>query len=68
MKYSIKNGLFIFILSIITAGLFVMANPIDNIFAIKNEGGKNTDKESTTDSLPSNSNKKEGCSPLDPRC
>jgi len=45
-----------------------MTNPIDNIFAIKNEGGKNTDKESITDSLPSNSNKKEGCSPLDPRC
>lgn len=29
--------------------------------------GKNTDKESTTDSPPNN-NKKEGCSPLDPRC
>jgi hypothetical protein len=24
--------------------------------------------ESTTDSSPPNSNKKEGCSPLDPRC
>ena len=42
MKHSIKNGLFIFILSIITAGLFVMANPVDYIFAIEGEG-KNTD-------------------------
>ena len=67
MKHSIKNGLFIFILSIITAGLFGMANPVDNIFAIEGEG-KNTDMESTTDSSPPNSNKKEGCSPLDPRC
>ncbi|HEU4482246.1 MAG TPA: hypothetical protein VFR65_04260 [Nitrososphaeraceae archaeon] len=45
----------------------IMANSIDDIFAIKDEGGKNTDKESTTDSPPNN-NKKEGCSPLDPRC
>ncbi|MGZ5548482.1 MAG: hypothetical protein ACXWFZ_11090 [Nitrososphaeraceae archaeon] len=45
-----------------------MTNPIDNIFAIKYEVGKNTDMESTTDSSPPNSNKKEGCSPLDPRC
>jgi hypothetical protein len=67
MNHSIKNGLFIFILSIITAGLFVMANPVDDIFAIEGEG-KNTDMESTTDSSPPNSNKKEGCSPLDPRC
>jgi hypothetical protein len=67
MKHSIKNGLFIFILSIITAGLFVMANPVDDIFAIEGEG-KNTYMESTTDSSPPNSNKKEGCSPLDPRC
>ncbi len=67
MNHSIKNELFIFILSIITAGLFVMANPVDDIFAIEGEG-KNTDMESTTDSSPPNSNKKEGCSPLDPRC
>ena len=67
MKHLIKNGLFIFILSIITAGLFVMANPVDDIFAIEGEGN-NTDMESTTDSSPPNSNKKEGCSPLDPRC
>ena len=67
MKQSIKNRLFIFILSIITAGLFVMANPVDYIFAIEGEG-KNTDMKSTTDSSPPNSNKKEGCSPLDPRC
>ena len=44
-----------------------MANPIDYIFVIEGEG-KNTDKESTIDSSPPNSNKKEGCSPLDPRC
>jgi hypothetical protein len=67
MNHSIKNGLFIFILSVITAGLFAMANPVDYIFAIEDEG-KNTDMESTTDSSPPNSNKKEGCSPLDPRC
>jgi hypothetical protein len=67
MNHSIKNGLFIFILSVITAGLFVMANPVDYIFAIEDEG-KNTDMESTTDLSPPNSNKKEGCSPLDPRC
>lgn len=67
MNHSTKNGLFTFILSVITAGLFVMANPVDNIFAIEGEE-KNTDIESTTDSSPSNSNKKEGCSPLDPRC
>ena len=46
MKHSIKNGLFIFIFSIITAGLFVMANPVDYIFAIEGEE-KNTDMEST---------------------
>ena len=68
MNHSIKNGLSIFILSVIIAGLFVMANPVYNIFAIKDEGEKNTDNESTTDSTPPNSNKKEGCSPLDPRC
>jgi hypothetical protein len=67
MNHSIKNGLFIFILSVITVSLFVMANPVDYIFAIEGEG-KNTDIESTTDSSPPNSNKKEGCSPLDPRC
>jgi hypothetical protein len=44
-----------------------MTNPVDYIFAIEGEG-KNTDMESTTDSSPPNSNKKEGCSPLDPRC
>ena len=44
-----------------------MANPVDYIFAIEGEG-KNTDMESTTDSSPHNSNNKEGCSPLDPRC
>jgi hypothetical protein len=44
-----------------------MTNSIDNIFAIKDEGGKNTDKKSTTNSSPNNNNK-EGCSPLDPRC
>ncbi|MGZ5490356.1 MAG: hypothetical protein ACXW2E_08545 [Nitrososphaeraceae archaeon] len=54
-------------MAIITAGLFVMANPVDDIFAIEGEG-KNTGMESTTDSSPPNSNKKEGCSPLDPRC
>ena len=47
MKHSIKNGLFIFILSIITAGLFVMANPVDYIFAIEGDE-KNTDMESPT--------------------
>jgi hypothetical protein len=67
MNHSIKNGLFIFILSVITAGLFVMANPVNNIFAIEGEE-KNTDIKSTTDSSHPNSNKKEGCSPLDPRC
>jgi hypothetical protein len=67
MNHSIKNGLFIFILSVITVSLFVMANPVDYIFAIEGEG-KNTDIKSTTDSSPPNSNKKEGCSPLDPRC
>jgi hypothetical protein len=67
MNHLIKNGLFIFILSVITVSLFVMANPVDYIFAIEGEG-KNTDIESTTDSSPPNSNKKEGCSPLDPRC
>ena len=67
MNHSIKNGLFIFILSVITVSLFVMANPVDYIFAIEGEG-KNTDIESTTDSSPPNSNKKEGCSPLDPSC
>jgi hypothetical protein len=46
-----------------------MTNSIDNIFAIKDEGGKNTDKKSTTNSSPNNNNNnKEGCSPLDPRC
>lgn len=65
MNHSIKNGLFI--LSVITVSLFVMANPVDYIFAIEGKG-KNTDIESTTDSSPPNSNKKEGCSPLDPRC
>ena len=44
-----------------------MANPVDYIFAIVGEG-KNTDMESTTDSSSPNNNKKEGCSPLDPRC
>ena len=44
-----------------------MTNPVDYIFAIEGEG-KNTDMESTTDSSPPNSNKKEVCSPLDPRC
>ena len=44
-----------------------MTNSIDNIFAIKDEGGKNTDKKSTTNSSPNNNNK-EGCGPLDPRC
>ena len=44
-----------------------MANPVHYIFAIEGEG-KNTYMESTTDSSPPNSNKKEGCSPLDPRC
>jgi hypothetical protein len=67
MNHSIKKGLFIFILSVITAGLFVMANSVAYIFAIEGEG-KNTDKESTIDSSLPNSNKKEGCSPLDPRC
>ena len=67
MNHSIKNGLFVFILLVITAGLFVMANPVDYIFAIEGEG-KNTNIGTTTDSSPPNSNKKEGCSPLDPRC
>ena len=67
MKHSIKNGLFIFIFSIITAGSFVMTNPVNYIFAIEGEE-KNTDMESTTDSSPPNSNNKIGCSPLDPRC
>ena len=67
MNHSIKNGLLLFILSVITAGLFVMASPVDYIFAIEGEG-KNTDMESTTDSSPLNSNNKAGCSPLDPRC
>jgi hypothetical protein len=58
---------YIVIFSVIVVGLFVMTNSIDNIFAIKDEVGKNTDKESTTNSSP-NSNNKEGCSPLDPRC
>ena len=44
-----------------------MANPVDYIFAIVGKG-KNTDMESTTDSSSPNNNKKEGCSPLDPRC
>ena len=68
MNHKIKNGLFTLAFSVIVVGLFVMTNPIDNIFAIKDEGGKNTDMESTTDSSPPNSNKKEGCSPLNPRC
>ena len=67
MNHSIKNGLCIFILSVITVSLFVMANPVDYIFAIEGEG-KNRGIESTTDSSPPNSNKKEGCSPSDPRC
>ncbi len=67
MKHSIKNGLFIFILSIITAGSFVMTNPVNYIFPIEGDE-KNTDMESTTDSSPPNSNNKTGCSPLDPRC
>ncbi len=53
MNHSIKNGLFIFILSVITAGLFVMANPVDYIFAIEGEG-KNTYIGTTTDSSPPN--------------
>ena len=44
-----------------------MTNSIDNIFAIKDDGGKNTNKKSTTNSFLNNNNK-EGCSPLDPRC
>jgi hypothetical protein len=44
-----------------------MASPVDDIFAIEGEG-KNTYMESITDSSPPNSNKKEGCSPRDPRC
>ena len=36
-----------------------MTKPIDNIFAIKNEGGKNTDMENTTDSSPNNYIKEE---------
>jgi hypothetical protein len=68
MNHKIKNGLFILAFSIIVVGLFVMTNSIDNIFAIKDEGGKNTDKKSTTNSSPNNINNKEGCSPLDPRC
>ncbi|HEY6658664.1 MAG TPA: hypothetical protein VIZ62_09060 [Nitrososphaeraceae archaeon] len=70
MNHKIKNGLFILAFSVIVVGLFVMTNSIDNIFAIKDEGGKNTDKKSTTNSSPNNNNNnnKEGCSPLDPRC
>ena len=70
MYHKIKNGLFILAFSVIVVGLFVMTNSIDNIFAIKDEGGKNTDKKSTTNSSPNNNNNnnKEGCSPLDPRC
>ena len=48
MNYKIKNGLFILAFSVIVVGLFVMTNSIDNIFAIKDDGGKNTDKKSTT--------------------
>ncbi len=47
-----------------------MTKPIDNIFAIKNEGGKNTDMENTTDSSPNNYIKEE-CNFArnpDPRC
>jgi hypothetical protein len=44
-----------------------MASPVDDIFAIEGEG-KNTYMESITDLSPPNSNKKEGYSPLDPRC
>jgi hypothetical protein len=42
-----------------------MASPVDDIFTIAGEG-KNTNMESIIDSSPPNSNKKEGCSPLDP--
>ena len=61
MNYPIKNGLFIFILSVIAVGLFLMANPVDYIFAIGGEG-INADIESTSVSPPPNNNK-EGCSP-----
>jgi hypothetical protein len=44
-------------LSVITAGLFVMANPVNNIFAIEGEE-ENTDIKSTIDSSHPNSNKK----------
>jgi|GEM_PF-1736391 len=69
MTNTIKNGLFILAFSVIVVELFVMTNSINNIFAIKDEGGKNTDKKSTTNSSPNNNtNNIEGCSPLDPRC
>ena len=66
MNYPTKNGFFIFILSVIAVGLFVMANPVDYIFAIEGKG-INPDRESTNVTLPPNNNK-EGCTPLDPRC
>jgi len=69
MTNTIKNGLFILAFSVIVVELFVMTNSINNIFAIKDEGGKNTNKKSTTNSSPNNNtNNIEGCSPLDPRC